>query len=215
LTLAGRRSFGAWRPPTVDLANDADLRQSSGYNAWPDFALFFRGCSCLCLGLLLHFLLLCPSRRWQRHLGRKAGIAVALADIAKGFAAAWIGTYIANSVALSPLIMAAVVIGHIWPVQLGFRGGKGLAAGFGALLWLSPATAATAATVNVCLSLLVRSATLGSLTSTALVPLFAYIVGVGGWFALLLAIPCGLVLFAHRSDLRLAIAAKFPGAGPW
>ena len=155
------------------------------------------------------------ARNVSRLLGRKAGMAVAVADITKGFAAACIGTHIANSVALSPLIMAAVVIGHIWPVQLGFRGGKGLAAGFGALLWLSPAAAALAAAVNVCLSLLVRSATLGSLTSTALVPLFAYIVGVGGWFALLLAIPCGLVLFAHRSNLRLAIAEKFRGAGPW
>ena len=155
------------------------------------------------------------ARNVSRLLGRKAGIAVAVADIAKGFVAAWIGTHIANNVALSPLIMAAVVIGHIWPVQLGFRGGKGLAAGFGALLWLSPATAALAATVNVCLSLLVRSATLGSLISTALVPLIAYMVGVGIWFALLLAIPCGLVLFAHRSNLRLAIAAKFRGAEPW
>ena len=155
------------------------------------------------------------ARNVSRLLGRKAGIAVAVADIAKGIAAAWIGTYIANSVALSPLIMAAVVIGHIWPAQLGFRGGKGLAAGFGALLWLSPATATMAAAVNVCLSLLVRSATLGSLASTALVPLFAYILGVGGWFALLLAIPCGLVLFAHRSNLRLAMAAKLRGTGPW
>ena len=153
------------------------------------------------------------ARNVSRLLGRKAGIAVA--DITKGFAAAWIGTHIANNVAISPLIMASVVIGHIWPVQLGFRGGKGLTAGFGALLWLSPATAGVAAAVNVCLSLLVRSATLGSLTSTALVPLFAYIVGASGWFALLLALPCGLVLFAHRSNLRLAIAAKFWGTGPW
>lgn len=154
------------------------------------------------------------ARNVGRLLGRKAGIAVAVADIAKGIAAAWIGTSIANSVALSPLIMAAVVAGHIWPVQLGFRGGKGLAAGFGALLWLSPATAATAAAVNVCLSLLAGSATLGSLASTALVPLLAYILGADGWFALLLAVPCGLVLFAHRGNLRLAMA-KFRGAGPW
>lgn len=155
------------------------------------------------------------ARNVSRLLGRKAGIAVAVADIIKGFAAAWIGASIANGVALSPLIMAAVVTGHIWPVQLGFRGGKGLAAGFGALLWLSPATAAMAAVVNACLSLLARSATLGSLISTALVPLFAYIFGAGGWFALLLTIPCGLVLFAHRSNLRLAIAEKLRGAGPW
>jgi glycerol-3-phosphate acyltransferase PlsY len=138
---------------------------------------------------------------------------VAIADITKGFAAVWIGTLIANSMAISPLIMAAVVAGHIWPLQLEFRGGKGLAAGFGALLWLNPSAAAVAATVNVCLSLLMRSATLGSLTSTALVPLFAYMLDGGAWFALLLAIPCGLVLFAHRSNLRLAMAAKLRGAG--
>lgn len=153
------------------------------------------------------------ARNVSRLLGLRAGMAVAVADITKGFAAVWIGTLIANSMAISPLIMAAVVAGHIWPLQLEFRGGKGLAAGFGALLWLNPSAAALAATVNVCLSLLMRSATLGSLTSTALVPLFAYMLDGGAWFALLLAIPCGLVLFAHRSNLRLVIAAKLRGAG--
>jgi acyl phosphate:glycerol-3-phosphate acyltransferase len=153
------------------------------------------------------------ARNVSRLLGLRAGMAVAVADITKGFAAIWIGTLIANSMAISPLIMAAVVAGHIWPLQLEFRGGKGLAAGFGALLWLDPSAAAVAATVNVCLSLLMRSATMGSLTSTALVPLFAYILGGSAWFALLLAIPCGLVLFAHRSNLRLVIAAKLRGAG--
>jgi acyl phosphate:glycerol-3-phosphate acyltransferase len=152
------------------------------------------------------------ARNVSRVLGLRAGMAVAVADITKGFAAVWLGTLIANSMAVSPMIMAAVVAGHIWPLQLEFRGGKGLAAGFGALLWLNPSAAAVAATVNVCLSLLMRSATLGSLTSTALVPLFAYMLGGSAWFALLLAIPCGLVLFAHRSNLRLVIAAKLRGA---
>src|SRR3712207_7028253 len=64
----------------------------------------------------------------------------------------------------------------LFPYTTLFRS-KGLAAGFGALLWLNPSAAAVAATVNVCLSLLMRSATLGSLTSTALVPLFAYMLG--------------------------------------
>src|SRR5215216_1050156 len=60
------------------------------------------------------------ARNVSRLLGLRAGMAVAIADITKGFAAVWIGTLIANSMAISPLIMAAVVAGHIWPLQLEF-----------------------------------------------------------------------------------------------
>ena len=145
----------------------------------------------------------------SRLLGRKVGAAVALADIAKGAAAVWFGTLVVRQPEYSPLIMAAAVAGHIWPVQLGFRGGKGLAAGFGALLWFSPATAGVAALLNLCLSLPLRSATLGTLVTTALTPALAFAVGISGWSSLMLAIPCGLIVLSHRNNLRRAIELKF------
>jgi glycerol-3-phosphate acyltransferase PlsY len=148
------------------------------------------------------------ARNVSRILGRKAGAAVALIDIAKGVAAAYAGSQIAGSPSLSPLIMAAAIAGHIWPAQLGFRGGKGVATGFGTLLWLLPATAALAALSNLCFSVIFRSATLGTLLATALIPFFAYALGKDGTYALQLALPCGLVLFAHRHNILKLAATK-------
>lgn len=154
------------------------------------------------------------ARNAGRVLGRKAGMAVALADIAKGAAAVWLGALIAGSSPLSPLLAAAAVAGHIWPAQLGFRGGKGLATGFGALLWLFPFAAVVAAGVNLILSLAARSATFGTLIATALFPALAYATGVEFPTALLLAIPCALVIFAHRRNIRAAMARRTGEVGP-
>lgn len=154
------------------------------------------------------------ARNAARVLGPKAGVAVALADIVKGAAAVWAGTLVAGNPQLSPLLAASAIAGHVWPAQLGFRGGKGLATGFGALLWLYPAAAAAAVAVNVCLSLLSRSVTMGTLAATASIPVLAYATGVGLRPALLLAIPCAVVIFAHRGNIRAAFARRFGETGP-
>lgn len=142
----------------------------------------------------------------SRLLGRKVGVAVALADIAKGAFAVWAA---GAAFGLLPIAaMTAVIMGHIWPLPLGFRGGKGLAAGFGALLWISPLTALIAALLNLALSSALRSMTLGTLIATAAIPLLALVSGLGVWPAVGLALPCGLVMFAHRGNWQRAFTER-------
>jgi len=77
-----------------------------------------------------------------RLLGRKLGILTLLADIAKGFLPMYAVALFLPETSLKELVVALcgamTVIGHMYPVYLGFRGGKGVATGLGVFLYLAP-----------------------------------------------------------------------------
>ena len=75
------------------------------------------------------------ARNAGRILGKSGFTLTALGDLSKGALAVWFAAEFAshNRTAMA-LAMLAVVVGHIWPAQLHFRGGKGVATSFGALL---------------------------------------------------------------------------------
>ena len=104
-----------------------------------------------------------------RTLGRGAGILVAVLDILKGILAvgfAYVMFYGSNDREAAQAIAAiAVVIGHCWPVTLQGRGGRGVATGFGALLFVAtPAWASAVAAFAVALAV-TRMVSVGSLAS--------------------------------------------------
>jgi glycerol-3-phosphate acyltransferase PlsY len=82
------------------------------------------------------------ARNAARQLGRPAGLFVFALDSGKGAAAVAVAWWLSDFPAAAALAAVAVVAGHIWPVQLGFRGGKGVATALGAILvwhaWLIP-----------------------------------------------------------------------------
>lgn len=77
-----------------------------------------------------------------RLLGKKLGILTLLADIAKGFTPLFVAGRLlpadAQQGTALALCGAATVLGHLFPVYLGFRGGKGVATGLGVFLYLAP-----------------------------------------------------------------------------
>ena len=73
-----------------------------------------------------------------RQLGAKWGIAVAIADIAKGLLVAYLSQF-AGAVWTMPLMGMALVAGHNWPLFFGFRGGGGIAPTIGFFVFLYPA----------------------------------------------------------------------------
>ena len=107
--------------------------------------------------------------------------------------------------------MTLVVVGHIWPLQLGFRGGKGLATGFGALLMVMPMIALAATVLNTILSLILRSSTSGTLLATAITPILAMSLGQGIEAAALLALPIGIILLSHRSNISKLMSGRKTG----
>ena len=105
-----------------------------------------------------------------RTLGRGAGILVAMFDILKGALAVLFAQLIfADGHPARPVAeaLAAVfaVVGHCWPVTLRGRGGRGVATGFGALLFVAtPAWASAVAAFAIALAL-TRMVSVGSLAS--------------------------------------------------
>lgn len=76
------------------------------------------------------------ARNVQRDLGRTGFILVFAADALKGAGVIWIARAIGFQPAWVPILAPCVVAGHIWPAQLGFRGGKGLVTALGAMIGL-------------------------------------------------------------------------------
>ena len=105
--------------------------------------------------------------------GNKAVAALTLLlDVAKGVAAPLIGAV------WGPLPMlaagAAVVVGHMFPVWLGFRGGKGVATGLGSFVMLAPKTILLMLGIFIAVVVIFRYVSLGSIVAVAVFPGLAW-----------------------------------------
>lgn len=108
-----------------------------------------------------------------RILGKGPAVLVLIGDIGKGLIAVLIVKYLGSPI-LAILAGLAVVIGHNYPVYLKFRGGKGAAAGFGALLALLPEEALLALTVWLLIILITRYVSLGTILAALTVPIATF-----------------------------------------
>ena len=144
----------------------------------------------------------------MRAAGKAAGAAALVLDCGKGIAAVAVARGLGASSAVVGGAAAAVVIGHVFPVFLGFRGGKGVATAGGALGALEPGVLAAAIVVFVLVVAWKRIISLGSITAAAAFPLL--LVG-GAWLGWLrppgagpVAASCvivALILVRHRANL--------------
>lgn len=113
-----------------------------------------------------------------RTLGRLPGILTLLADVLKGYLAVTLAVALGGD---EPVVTAAATVaavaGNCWSVFLGFRGGKGVATGLGALLRSVPLATVAALPVFVAVVATTRYVSLGSLLAAACVPLGAVALG--------------------------------------
>ena len=134
-----------------------------------------------------------------RVLGRGGFVIVFALDLAKGIGAMVLLRTLTESLPVLVVAGAAVVAGHLWPVWLGFRGGKGLATGYGACLAVSPLTGVIALVIMGLLIALRRPPLLATMAAVALTPLVCAVVDRPVWpVILVMAI---LVLVGHRGNL--------------
>ena len=148
----------------------------------------------------------------SRRAGKAAGVLTLVLDALKGAAAVLIAVTLVRSGWVVTAAAIAVIVGHIFPVWLGFRGGKGVATGVGVFLVLAPIALLCAGITFVAIVFLTRYVSLGSVTAAILIPLFVwlqsmFVVPVGDLRPLLTAAIVGalLIVFAHRGNIeRLA-----------
>jgi glycerol-3-phosphate acyltransferase PlsY len=141
-----------------------------------------------------------------RVYGRRLGVAVALLDLAKGFAAAMLGLW-AGGALIGVLAGAAAMLGHARPVFLRFRkGGKMVATGGGATLALAPLAAFCCIGLWLAVFVLTRYASLASIVTAiglvVFVVLFDY-----PWPVIAFGIAgAAAVTFMHRQNIRRLVA---------
>jgi glycerol-3-phosphate acyltransferase PlsY len=105
-----------------------------------------------------------------RSVGRVPAVATLLADVAKGYAAAWVGSLAGPEPVWAGLGAVLAVTGNCWPVFLRFQGGKGVATGLGAFLRVAPLAIIPAAVVFAAVLASFRFVSLASLCAVLGLP---------------------------------------------
>lgn len=142
-----------------------------------------------------------------RTVGRREAVLVLLGDLAKGAGAAALGNWAGGEVIGFAAGLAAVV-GHCFPVWHRFRGGKGVAAAGGMVLFLEPFAGLALLGVFVAVVALTRKASLGSLiAAVALVPTLAAF-GHRGWSLGLAGAAVALIVIRHVPNIRRLLGGR-------
>ena len=144
-----------------------------------------------------------------RSCGSRLGIGTLLLDIAKGALPALAGVLV-DGATLGVIAGAAAVLGHSFPILLGFGGGKGVATGAGVLLAVAPVCFAVALAVFVAALLLGRFVSLASMLGA--VACFATALATGQPVSVLAfcAIVGGFVILRHRANIGRLLARTEP-----
>ena len=145
--------------------------------------------------------------------GKKSAAALTLlGDAAKGYAAVWLAqwaTAVWGLPAIVPYLAAlAAVLGHLFPVYFGFKGGKGVATALGVLLALDARLGGLTLATWLIVFAITRISSLSALIAAALAPLYGWLLIGRGPETGLLALLCGLVLARHHSNVRKLLSGE-------
>jgi glycerol-3-phosphate acyltransferase PlsY len=133
---------------------------------------------------------------------RLTGVLTLLLDGGKGALAVAITLWFVADPAWQALAALAAIIGHVFPVWLGFKGGKGVATGCGAYLVLCPFAVLTTLVVFVLILVSTRYISAASIAATALFPLWAYLYGYPLPVLLLGTTGAIVIVVKHHQNIR-------------
>ena len=142
----------------------------------------------------------------SRRAGKAAGVLTLLLDAAKGCIAVLIAKTVSGDDWVIAAAASAALVGHIFPVWLGFRGGKGVATGVGIFLVLAPIALLCAGVVFVAIVLLTRYVSLGSITAAILIPVLVWVQSDSQSLLTAAIVGAALIVFAHRGNIQRLVS---------
>jgi len=144
-----------------------------------------------------------------RTAGWKAGVAVTIIDIAKGALPVWLMTRFNPESEWVAAAMLAAVLGHCYPVWLKFRGGKGVATGFGAFVVIAPLSALAALALWFVVLVISRWVALASMIASACFPLLLKLIASPDVVTLVaVSAAAVLIIFRHSSNIRKMLSGE-------
>lgn len=148
---------------------------------------------------------------------RAAAALTLLGDAAKGWLAVWLATLAAREWGLPGYVVGlagiAVFLGHLYPVFLKFKGGKGVATALGVLLAFQPWLAAATVATWVIVAFATRYSSLAAIIAAIFAPLY-YLFGGGiawrfdGFTCLSIVVISVLLCYRHQANIARLLAGK-------
>ncbi len=137
-----------------------------------------------------------------RTLGKGAGLLTLLGDSAKGLVAVLLAQTWGSSLLITATAALAAVLGHMFPLYHGFRGGKGVATALGVLLFTLPLPLLGGLVVWIAVVAIWHYVSAGSMLAAIAVPVLAALLTYPLPLVLAAIIIAMLVLYKHRSNLQ-------------
>jgi glycerol-3-phosphate acyltransferase PlsY len=151
--------------------------------------------------------------------GNKAAAALTLlGDAAKGWLAVWLGIHYGLSPVLVAAIAIAVFLGHLYPIFLKFKGGKGVATAFGIILAIEPILALSTMATWIIIAVFFKFSSLAALTSAVFAPFYYFLGGMLVWrsyvsIGVALIVIGVFLLYRHKANIQRLIAGTEPRIG--
>ena len=137
----------------------------------------------------------------MRVSGTRAGVLVAALDIAKGAASVWLVMKLEGGPVLPAAAGLAAILGHIYPVWLRFRGGKGVATACGVFSMLTPLAVAPALAIFCATVWITKYISLGSVLASVALPPLAWAFGSSAPVAAAAFASSILIVSRHRANI--------------
>ena len=142
------------------------------------------------------------------------GVLTLVLDALKGLAAvALTRAFFPGRSALAGVAALFAIVGHIFPVWLKFRGGKGVATALGSFALLAPRALLVTMGIFIAVVLVFRRVSLGSILAVALFPLLAWLLhdyGEAPLMLLMMALASALIVARHHQNIRRLLAGTEP-----
>jgi glycerol-3-phosphate acyltransferase PlsY len=136
-----------------------------------------------------------------RAVGKGAAALTLIGDIGKGAAAVMLARGLGASSRILAAVALAAVLGHLFPIFLGFRGGKGVATTLGVVLAAMPVVGGLLLLVWLLVAVVWRYSSLAALAAAAALPALAWLVDGRPVMVLFGALSAALIFWRHRENI--------------
>ncbi len=144
----------------------------------------------------------------SRVLGKKVGVLVASLDVLKGILAFYLAAVLLKTNGAAEIAAVSAVIGHCFPVWIGFRGGKGVSTAFGATIMIATIPAIIAFAVFAISILIAKRVSAASLNAVWSFAGISFLLDVQIWAKIMSILLALFITFTHRQNIARIFAGE-------